>query len=536
MTSIYENFADIDLTKYFEDIDFSNINTIQTPKIEAKQNFKCTTCDNTELIINTNEGIIVCEKCGQVLDNVLDYSPEWKQYEDDDKTHGRCGLPINKLLPQSSLGTNIVGIGFNRLKTLHRWNSMPYKERSLNNVFKSISEKCNKNSILKCIEDDAKIMYKTISECKHVKGKNKGKFIITRGINRVSIIAACVFFACRRKGMTRTPKEIADIFNIKHMEMNRGCKNFLKLLKIKKFNMNMGTSNAEHFIRRYCNKLKIKTHYTEKAINIAKNIEKLNIASVHTPYSLAAASILIMADFNNLHSITKKKLAFQFEISEVTITKTFKKLEQYKDIINNDTMTCNIVKNINKQSENIIVSQAVLDRMAKFGINISKFIEDNKINNSIHISNSSNNSNTDNNNSNNDSSNTDNNSSSNTDNNSSNNYVDNQDLQDNNNNHNNQDLQDEFDDEDIEFEDDALEALEASEALEALEATNSDTDQKIKINLLNTIYESEYIDIQNLKINDTLLQLNKYHNLFKKNKKIEQKKQKKQIKQILNIK
>jgi hypothetical protein len=82
--------------------------------------------------------------------------------------------------------------------------------------------------------------------------------------------------------------------------------------------------------------------YILKAINISKNIEKLDFVSTHTPYSVAAASILLMANTNNLDCINKKKISMLFEISEVTLNKTYKKLEEYKSIIlNNDTTNNN---------------------------------------------------------------------------------------------------------------------------------------------------------------------------------------------------
>ena len=75
--------------------------------------------------------------------------------------------------------------------------------------------KCIENKIPKKIENDSQIMYKMISECKHRKGKNKGRCIITRGINRESIIAATLFIACRKNGIGKSPKEIAKIFTLK---------------------------------------------------------------------------------------------------------------------------------------------------------------------------------------------------------------------------------------------------------------------------------------------------------------------------------
>ena len=357
-----------ELSKYFkghlEGIDF----TPNKVNNRNKNIDECSSCGKDNIIEDYSQGNLVCADCGQVLENILDYNPEWKQFEDEDKSGGRCSLPINVLLPQSSLGTSISGMGKNRLKTLHSWNAMPYKERSLNNEFKKIHDVCLRAKILKCVEDDAKIMYKMASECRHVSGKNIGKFIITRGVNRISISAACVFFACIRKGMTRTSKEIASFYGIRDMEMNRGCKNLLKLLKHKKTSMKMGTSKPEHFVRRYCDELHIKNVYIEDALKIAKNIEKLNIASDHTPYSLAAASILLMASISKLKSITKKKLANEFSISEVTISKTYKEIEAYKHVLTNNDVTDEIVIKINNDMKDEDTPPEVLERMKKFGI------------------------------------------------------------------------------------------------------------------------------------------------------------------------
>ena len=367
-----------DINKYFEGyskgINFDNFLDNFDNKVNTQQSAKhpeqilCESCGSDAIIEDYSQGIMVCKDCGQVLENILDSFPEWKQFEDDDKAAGRCCAAVNPLLPQSSLGTTIAGMGKNRLKTLHGWNAMPYKERSLNNEFKKIHKVCETLNILKCVEDDAKIMYKMGSECKHTDGKNEGKFIITRGINRVSISAACLFFACIRNNVTRTSKEIALAYGIKDMEMNRGCKNLLKLLKARKMNFKMGTTKPEHFVKRYCDELKIKNIFADEAIKISKNIEKLNVASDHTPYSLAAASILLMADLNCIKSITKKKLANEFEISEVTILKTFKEIEPYKHVLINTGVTTEIVAKINKDLSNETTPPSVLERMKKFGI------------------------------------------------------------------------------------------------------------------------------------------------------------------------
>lgn len=303
------NLTEADLRDIFDDIN-TVIGEVKTKKDQTYD--KCPHCSNTNILVDG--GIIVCmnNECGQVLDVSLDQNPEWHQYDDDhNKDQGRCAMPINQLLPLSSVGTSIAGYGKNRVKTLQSWSAMPYRERSLNNVFKIIHEKCLRGNIIKCIEDDVKIMYKSVSDCKHVKGRGKGKYIIIRGKNREGLIAACVFFACRRNGKTRTPKEIAELFELEYTEITRGCKNFMKLMKIRNMGLGNGTTHPEHFVIRFCNELRLNSNCIDQAVQIAKNIRKLNLGSVHVPVSTATCSILLMADINKIRTITKKKLAIK---------------------------------------------------------------------------------------------------------------------------------------------------------------------------------------------------------------------------------
>lgn len=350
------------LNKIFEGIDFSSKKVNNSVSLDI-----CQSCGSNNIIEDSSQGVIVCTDCGQVLDTIYDNNPEWKQFDDDDKNNGRCVAASNILLPQSSLGTSIKGYGKTRLKTLHSWNAMPYRERTLNGEFKKINTMCQKGSISKCIEEDAKIMCKMVNDRKHKNGKQKNKFVITRGIKRIGINAGCVFLACLKNGATRTPHEISNLYNIKESEINKGCKEVMKILR-DNVNIHIGTSKAEHFIKRYCDELQIKNIFITQAITISQNIEKLNIGSDHTPYSVAAASILLMAELYDLRTITKKKIAYEFSLSEVTISKTYKELEACKNVLLNSNKVNNIVKKVNEEAEKEEISDEIIERMKKFGI------------------------------------------------------------------------------------------------------------------------------------------------------------------------
>lgn len=340
--------------------------------INKNKRLYCYNCNNDDLVEDTSHGIIVCRECGQVLSNLLDSNPEWTQYNDDNKKDmNRCSHPISQLLPQSSTATTIAGSCSSRIRTLHGWSAMPYKERSLNEVFKIIQAKCHQGKILKCIEDDAKIMYKNISDCKHITGKNIDKSIIIRGKNRTSVIAGCILFACRKKDKTRSPKEIAELFNLKYTEITKGCKIFQKLAKLKKMELKLNFTKPEHFITRFCEELKIKKEYAEQTIQIANNVHKLQIASVHTPLSLATGSIYLMIHLNKLN-IPKKIIAEKFNVSQVTIAKAFKKLEPFINILVNNDICDRLNIEILKYQENIEISEFLKPKFIRFNIDIKK--------------------------------------------------------------------------------------------------------------------------------------------------------------------
>ena len=95
----------------------SNFNKILINQKNLSQfNLKCINCNTNDLIEDYSQGTLLCKNCGQVLEGVIDFNPEWKQFDDEDKSNARCGMPINIHLPQSSIGTTISGMGRSRIK------------------------------------------------------------------------------------------------------------------------------------------------------------------------------------------------------------------------------------------------------------------------------------------------------------------------------------------------------------------------------------------------------------------------------------
>jgi transcription initiation factor TFIIB len=365
------SFKKNNVMKDFTNCEIEDLLNDSDKQTQSKGNM-CPECGSIDFIEDYTKGMILCT-CGQVIDTVFDNGAEKRNYDGDEGETVRCGIVHNRLLPQSSLGTAVTAKG--KLKILHIWNSMPYKERSDNIMFKRIHAVCIAHGISKKIEDDSKILCKRVSGTVHKSGKNKGKPIITRGFNRSGIVAGCLFIACRRNDETRSTKEIAVYFDIDERDVNKGIRSLLDILDDDNIVKDIGTSKVVHFIQRKCDELHIKVQYAKMAMTIANNIDRLSIASNHTTYSLAAASILLLADINGLKFITKKQLSKTFcGLSDVTIGKTFKQIKDLSSILIDDAKVDEICKEIIFQKNKRIISEEVWNQMKRFNVSTDKYI------------------------------------------------------------------------------------------------------------------------------------------------------------------
>jgi transcription initiation factor TFIIB len=298
---------------------FSELDSIHAP---AEKTVQC--CERKENYI-IGEECISCKSCGGEITNIID-SPEWRFYGAKDTKSAnptRCGMPVNALLPESSLGTSMSSKNrnqtMNRLGMYQRWNSMPYKERSLYKVFVEIDARCLSHDICPVIRNTAKSLYKILSETQ-----------IKRGKKRKGIIAACVFNSCKECGAPRSPNEISCVFEIDPKVMTKGLNDYTEIMRMSKTDMSrihdVRSINMQDFIQRFCHNLGLTEKQSNIILNIAEICEDLRLISDNTPPSMATGSIYLYVRYQEL-DITKKDISDACKISEVTINKCYKKLE-----------------------------------------------------------------------------------------------------------------------------------------------------------------------------------------------------------------
>ena len=332
--------------------------TINTENVEVSH--KCNSCQSENLVIDQN-GQSTCKDCGLVNSELYDEMPE---FINDIQGTSRYGCPSNYFYPKSALGTKFRTKGYSRISNLQRQGQMPYREKSLLEILTKIQKKCKSYGITQSIIDSAKILYKKVTDCKHTKGKRAGKNRIMRCINLRSMIAACVFYACKLQGEPRSPKEIADIYELEIKNVNKGCRRFLEYIDIDTLNTEFSSSKSSDFIERFAEKLSLEEQYIKIAKDISSNIHKLDIASTHEPPSVAAGCILLVAVMYHL-DITKKQISDVFKISDVTISKTYRRIHPYHNIVMNNKITDLVLQKrstIPKKKLEITEDNLVLDK------------------------------------------------------------------------------------------------------------------------------------------------------------------------------
>ena len=330
-------------------------------KVENKKK-ACISCKSENLVIDNVKGYLVCDDCAVINMEFLNENPEFsKEDENSGNNSSRYGCPSNYFFPKSSLGTKIAGKGFNRVSALQRQGQMPYREKSLLDVLDRIQSKCKKYLVTQTIIDSAKILYKKVNDSKHIRGNRVGKNMIMRCINRRSMIAACVFYACKMQKEPRSPKEIADIYDLEIKHVHRGCRKILDYIDLNSTFYQIKNSQSSDFIERLGKKLFSDPKYIAISKDVCNNIHNLDIASTHEPPSVAAGCILLVSNTYNLN-INKKDISTIFEISDVTISKTYRKIFPYHKIILNNKVTELVLKkkNLIVAPEKVAISESNL--------------------------------------------------------------------------------------------------------------------------------------------------------------------------------
>lgn len=287
----------------------------------AKISKKCPECGSSDLMFDETKGELICVNCGLVVEeHIIERGREWREFEEG-KKRGRAGAPLSIQKFDFGLGTSVgKSIDLYRLGTekkmrkffrLKKWQERVSTsiERNLKLAMAELTRISSYLNLPNMIREEAARIYNQIVQ--------KG---LIRGRNMESVIAACLYAACKIYEIPRTLDEITEATNVERKEIGRTYRFIIRKLEIK-----MKPSNPKDYITRFGSLLKLSPKTQQDAIKLLKRAEISELTSGRGPAGIAAAALYVAALLNDERR-TQREIADVGGVTEVTIRNRYKEL------------------------------------------------------------------------------------------------------------------------------------------------------------------------------------------------------------------
>ena len=282
---------------------------------------KCPECDSVNITSDEYLGEITCNECGLVIEEKMaDTGIDLQGKFNKDEKKSRGGAPISIQKFDKGLTTNVGEISdiyklepaqtrkFLRLK---KW-----QER--------VSTSIERNLRLAMAELRVISSYLTLPNVVRDEAARVYNFVLQRGLVRgrsmESVIAACLYAACRSYDIPRTLDEMATASDIERKEIGRTYRFIIRKLGIK-----VKQSSPKDYISRFSSVLKLSPRTQNDALSVLEQAEKVELTSGRGPAGIAAAALYVAALIND-EKKTQREVADIAGITEVTIRNRYKEL------------------------------------------------------------------------------------------------------------------------------------------------------------------------------------------------------------------
>lgn len=282
---------------------------------------KCPECGGINLIFNKERGEITCKDCGLVVEEkVIDFTQEWREFEEEDSSMRRAGAPSTYRKHDKGLGTSIgksadlyqlKGKQRDKYFRLKKWQHR-ISTAIERNLKLALSELKRVSSYLKLpdsVEEESARIYTLAVQ--------RG---LVRGRSMESVVAGALYAACRRHEVPRTLDELSEASGIDKKEIGRTYRFITRELGIR-----ILPSNPVDYIPRFASALKLTAKSQSKAVEILETAQKKELTSGRGPTGIAAASLYVAALANN-EKRTQREVADVAGVTEVTIRNRYKEL------------------------------------------------------------------------------------------------------------------------------------------------------------------------------------------------------------------
>jgi len=284
---------------------------------------RCPECESVDLTYDNQRGEIVCNECGLIVeDKMVDTGQDSGGQFDKSEKKGRGGAPMSMQKFDKGLTTNVGEISdIYRLESgqtrkflrLKKWQERVSTsiERNLRLAMAELRRVASFLSLPSVVRDEASRVYNYVLQ--------RG---LVRGRSMESVIAACIYAACRSYNIPRTLDEISAASDVERKEIGRTYRFIVRKLKIK-----VKPSSPKDYISRFASILHLSPKAQNSALKILKKADISELTSGRGPAGIAAAALYVAALMND-EKKTQREVADVAGITEVTIRNRYKELTE----------------------------------------------------------------------------------------------------------------------------------------------------------------------------------------------------------------
>ncbi|MFZ5340471.1 MAG: transcription initiation factor IIB [Candidatus Micrarchaeota archaeon] len=290
---------------------------------------KCPECNNKKLIRDYEKGEIICATCGLIInENLVDFGPEWRAFDADQKEkRARGGAPVKFMRPNKGLVTeidqynrDIRGVKISpkkqaQLYRMRKWHKRvsvaTSMERNLAIALTELDRIASSLGLPENIKENTALLYRKIVKEELIRGR-----LIE------SVVAAVIYAICRMHGIPRTLDEIAKSSGIEKKEIGRAYR-FIKL----ELDVPIPLTDPSQYVSKFASALKLGPLIQEDAIKLIKKSMKKGLISGRGPTGVAAAALYIASAMHD-EKRTQKEVADVAGVTEVTIRNRYRELKK----------------------------------------------------------------------------------------------------------------------------------------------------------------------------------------------------------------
>ena len=286
----------------------------------------CMRCNARDSQVTDNRnGEIVCSNCGLVFEErLIDDTYEKRSFGNESGGNrggdSRIGGPM-KAGEGNNLGINLIYFDKNGGARKARGGNATYNQSPIERNFDEIDKILGNQDIKKSLIEETKDIYNQVT--KHLKMK---------GRNLKTMICAMYFIASRKSGLSKSFKEISNMFGIEEKRIKKAY-NYIKTVVVNSLTPEQLNETINSYITSFCEENREKYPYRALASSIAQKINETSLLEGRNTKTITGISLLIASKLIPTENVNRRIICDKFASDNTMDTVFEKKLKGSLDKI-----------------------------------------------------------------------------------------------------------------------------------------------------------------------------------------------------------